>query len=382
VTTEPNTGDYFNRFYPRLTTILAAFSAASGANKDGHAPRLDVHGLAAAFDDAQVVLHEYFGLTAPKSHSRDVGGILKSLEEVAAVVKDKEHGIMGGGAELSRLILQCADQIRNAAGKKGLDTTDVSRFSNVAGLRTWVFEAMNSIYGRVFALVKFVSPDPRQAQTFFDSETVMRAAPDSARKLVKASVADLQGWCSNAKSWLIYDLVRKSKPQVSVEVGIFGGRSLSIIAQALRDNESGIVYGIETWSGASAIRYRQDLANDFWWQNIDFIGIKRQFYKFFLEHHLIDVTKVIELSSEQAFQGIPEIDFLHIDGNHSMFGAAQDVVNYFGKLKRGGYVIFDDINWASTCAGLEILMDTAELVATVPIADDSPHPGCAAFRKI
>ena len=155
-----------------------------------------------------------------------------------------------------------------------------------------------------------------------------------------------------------------------------------IIAQALKDNQSGVVYGIETWSGAGATRYRTDLANDFWWQNIDFKQIKRGFYQFFLDHELIEMTKIIELSSDVAHLGLSEIDFLHIDGNHSMFGAAQDVTNYFGKLKRGGYVVFDDINWPSTRAGLEILMDSAELVATVPVSDDSTIPGCAAFRKI
>lgn len=374
--------NYFKRLYPRLTTILSAFAAANGANEDGHAPRLDIPGLAAAFDEAQGVLNEYLEVAPPNAHSRDVKGMLHCLDEIADVVKDRDASVIGGSQELIRLVQEHRRQIRAAAGSSGCETRDVARIADPAGLRTWTFEAMNVLCARVFSNVRFSTGDPRQAQTFFDCEAVMRAAPESTRNLVNAAVAELQGWCSNAKSWLIYDLVRKSKPKVSVEVGIFGGRSLSIIAQALRENEGGLVYGIETWSGAGATRHRTDLANDFWWQNIDFVAIKRQFYKFFLEHHLIDVTKVIELPSEHAFHGIPAIDFLHIDGNHSMFGAAQDVVNYFGKLKPGGYVVFDDINWATTRAALEILMDNAELVATVAVTDDAPCPGCAAFRKI
>jgi predicted O-methyltransferase YrrM len=377
-----NQADFFLRFYPRLGDLLSGFSKAYGANKDGHPPRTDIAGMAKAIENARDIFFEMHGSGAGGENTSDAHGLITTLFEIAKFAETHDGLIPGGGVELGRMLKGSTESIRNAAGTKGLRSLDIGHFKNLGEFRIKSFEALNMVYGRVFGQVKFSTPDPRGQKDFFDSASVERDAPLSSRNLIKASVEKLPGWCSNAKSWLVYDLVRKSRPKVAVEVGIFGGRSLSIIAQALRENGEGVVYGIETWSGAGAIRYRTDLANDFWWQNIDFIGVKRQFYQFFLDHHLIDVTRVIELSSETAHLGLQEIDFLHIDGNHSMFGAAQDVVNYFGKLKPGGYVVFDDINWPSTRAGLEILMDTAELVATVPKSDDSEIPGCAAFRKV
>jgi len=48
------------------------------------------------------------------------------------------------------------------------------------------------------------------------------------------------------------------------------------------------------------------------------------------------------MTSEQASSEIPEIDILHIDGNHQD-AALLDVELYFPKVKSGGYIWFDDI---------------------------------------
>ena len=73
---------------------------------------------------------------------------------------------------------------------------------------------------------------------------------------------------------------------------------------------------------------------------------------------------------------------LHIDGGHSTYGAAQDVVNYVSKVPSGGIIVYDDINWPTTAAGLDILRDSCRLLHVVPAFGSETEPGCAAFVKI
>jgi hypothetical protein len=40
----------------------------------------------------------------------------------------------------------------------------------------------------------------------------------------------LHGWCTRKKATVMMDYIRKLKPTLSVELGVFGGRSLLAIA--------------------------------------------------------------------------------------------------------------------------------------------------------
>jgi hypothetical protein len=65
------------------------------------------------------------------------------------------------------------------------------------------------------------------------------------------------------------------------------------------------------------------------------------------------------------------IDVLHIDGNHCEKLAYQDSVNYFSKVKKGGYIFFDDTSWSEngktilTEKGLNFLMQYCEKICLV-----------------
>ena len=62
-----------------------------------------------------------------------------------------------------------------------------------------------------------------------------------------AYMSQLEGWCSEDKAGILIDLIVKYKPQVIVEVGVWGGKSLVPMANALRANGSGKIYGIDPW---------------------------------------------------------------------------------------------------------------------------------------
>lgn len=246
----------------------------------------------------------------------------------------------------------------------------------------FLFNPITALLAQVFDGYKFMGADPRAVTEFFNFTPVRDGCDPASRAVIEAGSVALEGWCSDYKTWLMYHLVREARPKVAVEIGIYGGRSIVPMAQALKDNGAGTVIGIESWRPSTATHYVTGIANDFWWQYVDYQKLKITFFDFLGAHKLMRHVSIMEASSTTAFHSIDSIDFLHIDGNHSSFGAAHDVVNYFSKLKPGGIVVFDDINWPTTHAGLEIIMSAAELIHVVPISDTQLTAGCAAFRKI
>lgn len=189
----------------------------------------------------------------------------------------------------------------------------------------------------------------------------------------------LDGWCSAEKADLLFRLVKESRPETCVEIGIFGGRSIVPIAAALLQNGSGRVFGIETWSPIVATEYVTSEQNDDWWRKVDFPAIKARFIGFLCEHHLTTVIRIVEAPASRAASIFDRIDFLHIDGAHSMMNAAEDVVLYSKLVPSGGIVVFDDVNWPSTQPAVTILSSVCEKL--VELRNEKGDVDCVAFRK-
>jgi predicted O-methyltransferase YrrM len=249
-------------------------------------------------------------------------------------------------------------------------------------LRDMIVNCIIVLSNYVFNAYQWTGDDPRKASRFFDADSAVKSMSESSAKAIAASRDQLEGWCSPQKAALLYALAREHKPTTVVEIGIYGGRSIVPMALALRDNGAGSVYGIESWSPSASVKYRTNIGNDFWWMSLDYEKLKKAFFGFLGDHELFGVVRVIETTSDRAQHIFDEIDMLHIDGGHSIFGSAQDVVNYVAKVRRGGIVVFDDINWSSTAPALQIVIDSCRLLHVVEVDGNPGIPGCAAFMKI
>lgn len=203
--------------------------------------------------------------------------------------------------------------------------------------------------------------------------------PESVAAIIADAERDLQGWCIRAKSTAIAKAVMKDKPQVCVEIGVYGGRSLYPVAAALRENGSGQIYGVETWSPDVATEHVTNEVNDQWWRELDFHLIKSGFFRFLTEHDLFSQVRVVEAPSANAASLFSTIDYLHIDGAHSMYNAAEDVVLYGKKVKPGGTIVFDDVGWSSTAPAITVLKTFSDV--TEEIKDDKGQVTCAIFRR-
>jgi predicted O-methyltransferase YrrM len=210
------------------------------------------------------------------------------------------------------------------------------------------------------------------------------ATPDTLPPDVMAMIAEaetrLAGWCTREKAVCIAETIVAERPLICVEIGIFGGRSLIPAAAALRHNGLGVIYGIEAWSPVVAVQNATNQANDDWWSKVDFGRIKHDFYRFVTDMELTRQVRLIEAPSGKASAMFDDIDFLHIDGSHSVVNAAEDVILYARKVRPGGIIVFDDVNWQSTAPARELL---ATLCDTEIVLKD-PASGldiCAVLRR-
>jgi predicted O-methyltransferase YrrM len=202
---------------------------------------------------------------------------------------------------------------------------------------------------------------------------------ESIDDIVSAAEHVLQGWCDHEKAMAIVDLILTERPEICVEIGVYGGRSLIPAAAALRQNGSGAVYGIETWRTDVATQHATNERNDDWWRNIDFHAIKTGLYSFIVDHDLASQVRIVEAPSADAASLFGSIDYLHIDGAHSIYNAAEDVVLYAKKVKSGGIIIMDDAGWHTTAPAVAILDSLGERIQV--FKNENGVDACIVYRK-
>ncbi len=165
----------------------------------------------------------------------------------------------------------------------------------------------------------------------------------------------LEGWCSKNKASVLIDLIFMLKPQTIVEIGVWGGKSLIPMAYALKANQRGKAFGIDPWDSAESAE-GMDSVNYDWWSSIDHERILRGLQIKIIEFALEEQIILLKTTSERA-PFIPDIDMLHIDGNHSEKASWIDVNKWVPLVRKGGLIIFDDITWGTNTKAVRWLDD-------------------------
>lgn len=275
-----------------------------------------------------------------------------------------------------RTFITMADDQRAAKG------IPVASLASLQWGQDVVAHAMQLLTQGIFGLYRRKSADPRTVTKLFTADELDAAIPAKTAKLIRSLPDRLQGWCSFDKAILLYSLVRKYRPEKVVEIGIFGGRSIVPIALALRDNKAGHVVGIESWAAEATVAAENAVENDIWWLTTDYVGIKRAFLSYIVEEELHPYIRILETTSARGLATLDTIQFAHIDGGHSPVGAAQDVTAVLARMPSGGVIVLDDVEWPSTRAAVEILMDTCRLLEVTGNLAQRDLPSCAAFVKL
>lgn len=191
--------------------------------------------------------------------------------------------------------------------------------------------------------------------------------------LIKTIVPKMEGWATTEKALAMAELILEVKPSIVVELGVFAGRSLIPQALALKEAGNGRIYGVDPWHVQAALEGDIGEANAEWWKTAPNLDLMHQLcvadiWKHGLDHHAI----LIRGRAHDVEHLFGRIDILHFDQNHSEFSSMRDIQIYYPLVKSGGYIWFDDIDWATTQTALKWLSDR-----TISVRDVST---CRLFR--
>lgn len=188
---------------------------------------------------------------------------------------------------------------------------------------------------------------------------------ENFKKKALPELSQIDGWCSKEKARSMMDLIHQTHPQVCVEIGVFGGSSIYPTAKALSYRQSGVVYAIDPWSNEECTQgYELGDPNYEWWSKVDLEKIYSRFLAMLTKYNLNNYCTVMRMTSIDACHHFLDdsIDILHIDGNHSEDSALQDAQLFLPKVKRGGFIWFDDANWTSTTKAIEFLNESCDMI--------------------
>jgi cephalosporin hydroxylase len=175
---------------------------------------------------------------------------------------------------------------------------------------------------------------------------------------IEMLIPGLPGWSTVKKSQTLFNLITEIKPNITVDIGVFGGRST--IAMAFAHKEvGGYVVGIDPWTAAACLEGENDAANDDWWSKLDYEALYRGFIIQLLAHDLTDVTNILRMKSEQVHTIYRNsvIGLVHLDGNHSELLSCRDVELWAPLVAENGYILFDDSSWPTTQAAQQLLLN-------------------------
>lgn len=170
---------------------------------------------------------------------------------------------------------------------------------------------------------------------------------DELIELIKVSLPKIHGWCSIEKATAFVDVILKNKPDLCVEIGVFGGSSLIPQALALRENSKGYIYGIDPWTKDAALEEMIHDDHKKWWSELNIQEIYKHAQQNIKDFGVTQYCGLLKAKAEDIVQKFDNesIDVLHIDGNHSEALSYKDATLYLPKVKVGGHIMFDDIWW-------------------------------------
>lgn len=168
----------------------------------------------------------------------------------------------------------------------------------------------------------------------------------------------LQGWPNKGeRPYRMAELIVEVQPEIVVEIGVFYGASLIPQALALAHVGKGKIYGIDPYDMTAVLEGLAPEEQRDWWQTQDLNKACETVRSWVKKLELEEQVGMIRQESRISTYWFKdeEIDILHIDGAHSEASALEDVTLYQPKMKKGGYIWFDDSDFPATQKALREL---------------------------
>jgi hypothetical protein len=196
------------------------------------------------------------------------------------------------------------------------------------------------------------------------------------RERIDAAIAPLHGWTTPEKGARLAQLVTETRADISVEIGVFGGRGTIAMAIGHELLRKGYVAGIDPWEVQASLDGVNAPANDEWWSKVDYEMIYEHFLTALLRNGVARYCRIMRERSDTAVRLFADetVSVLHQDGNHSEAISAAEVTAWAPKLTRGGYWVADDADWTTTSLSLKMLGESG-----FDLLED--HGGWRVYRK-
>lgn len=154
----------------------------------------------------------------------------------------------------------------------------------------------------------------------------------------------LHGWCSPEKAVALASAVLAFRPELIVEIGVFGGSSLIPLALAAREIGRCKVIAIDPWlATASAEGQINPKDKEYWSIQSTHDMVYEDFRRNLSELGLSEIVDVRRAKSDDV-EPPANIGIFHLDGNHGE-QAVRDMERFAPKCLVGSLLFADDENW-------------------------------------
>lgn len=170
---------------------------------------------------------------------------------------------------------------------------------------------------------------------------------------------NLPGWCDGKKAVFLHNTCMAHEIHLAMEIGVYGGCSLLPIAAGVA-HENGLVYGIDPYSNVVATTGTMADKDRDWWGKVNLDDIRGTCLTALRYTELEPYVALIRRSSNDIRHLFQPDTFglIHIDGNHSEEQSLADVQLAYDLLDKGGWLVFDDIDWNTTAEAQDFLANT------------------------
>lgn len=151
-----------------------------------------------------------------------------------------------------------------------------------------------------------------------------------------------QGWATIEKQYALGAAIATLRPNISMELGIWGGKSFLPMALAHRSVGNGVAIGIDPWLPSHSVAGQVKEHSD-WWGKADHESVFNEFTSLWTGFGLKDWSQVHRMTSDR-YNPTEPIGVLSIDGNHGD-QVLKDVERYAPKVYVGGLIFMDDLTW-------------------------------------
>ena len=170
------------------------------------------------------------------------------------------------------------------------------------------------------------------------------------RERVERAIPSLHGWTTVDKGARMAEIVVEARSARSVELGVFGGRGTIALAIGHEAIGVGEVLAIDPWEKAASLEGVNAPENDEWWAKLDYEAIYASCVHAMRDAGVDRWCRVLRERSADAVRRVTDgsVAVLHQDSNHSEAVSCAEVEQWVPKLRRDGWWIADDTDWATT----------------------------------